>query len=189
MFSVNVFGYCKAKDIRIAARVNDEIITTIDLESRLLMAMELSNIPDDPEIKNRLKDQVLKVLIEESLKIQEANKLGIFITSEELESAIQNLENSLGFERGTLIKNYASKNIPEITIYNQVRAQLLWQKMINILVVKTINVSDEQTSEAFNLFIKNSGEREYNFSEIFVSFSNSNDNFSAIFRWGHNLSK
>tara|TARA_Y100001978_G_C23672013_1_gene424302 strand:- start:249 stop:1502 length:1254 start_codon:yes stop_codon:yes gene_type:complete len=182
ILSLNIFGYCNAKDIRIAARVNDEIITNIDLESRLLMAMELSNIPDNPDIKNRLKDQVLKVLIEESLKIQEANKLGIFITSDELETAIQNLESRLGFKKNTLVKEYASKNIPEITIYNQVRAQLLWQKMLNILVIKTINVSEEQSSEAFDLFLKNSGETEYNYSEIFVSFSNSNDTFTATER-------
>lgn len=166
-------------DIRIVARVNDEIITNVDLESRLIMAMELSNIPDNQEIRDRLKNQVLKVLIEESLKIQEANRLGIFINSEELEEAIEGLENRLGFEQGTLIKNYRKKNIPEITIYNQIRAQLLWQKILNILVIKTVKVSEEQSSEAFNLFLKNSGETEYNFSEIFISFSSSNDNFTA----------
>ncbi len=168
-----------AKDIRIAARVNSEIITTIDLENRLLMAMELSNIPNEEGIKKRLEEQVLKVLIEERLKIQEATKFGIFITSEELQVAIKRLENRLGIEENTLLKKYANKSIPEITIYNQIRAQLLWQKILNILVIKTIKVSDEQTSEAFNLFLKNSGETEYNFSEIFISFSNSNGKYTA----------
>ena len=168
-----------SKDIRIVAKVNNEIITSIDLEGRLLMAMELSNIPDKEEIRNQLKDQVLKVLVEENLKIQEATRLGLFITSEELENAIRRLENRLGFEENTLIKNYASKNIPEITIYNQVRAQLLWQKILNVLIIKNIKVTNEQSSEAFELFLKNSGETEYNFSEIFISFSNSNDAFAA----------
>ena len=113
---VLLFPYISfSKDIRIVAKVNNEIITSIDLEGRLLMAMELSNIPDREEIRNQLKDQVLKVLVEENLKIQEATRLGLFITSEELENAIRMLENRLGFEENTLIKNYASKNIPEIT--------------------------------------------------------------------------
>ena len=86
---------------------------------------------DKEEIRNQLKDQVLRVLVEENLKIQEATRLGLFITSEELENAIRMLENRLGFEENTLIKSYASKNIPEITIYNQVRAQLLWQKILS----------------------------------------------------------
>ena len=41
ILSLNIFGYCNAKDIRIAARVNDEIITNIDLENFIIMSNNL----------------------------------------------------------------------------------------------------------------------------------------------------
>ena len=41
-------------EIKIIAKVNNQIITNIDLENRLNLAMAMANIPDEAEIKNRL---------------------------------------------------------------------------------------------------------------------------------------
>ena len=55
-------------EIKIVAKVNNEIITSIDLENRLKMALELSNLPNNNEIKEKLKPRVLDSLINETLK-------------------------------------------------------------------------------------------------------------------------
>ena len=66
-------------EIKIIAKVNNQIITNIDLESRLNLALAISNIPNEAEVKQRLREQILKTLIDETLKIQEAQKFGILI--------------------------------------------------------------------------------------------------------------
>ena len=44
----------KAYEVTIIAKVNNEIITNVDLENRLKMALDLSKLPDEEEIKNQL---------------------------------------------------------------------------------------------------------------------------------------
>ena len=81
----------KSYEVKIIAKVNNEIITNIDLENRLKMALHLSNLPDDKEIREKLKPRVLDSLINESLKIQEANRLGVFVTNQEITEQISRL--------------------------------------------------------------------------------------------------
>ena len=47
-------------EIRIIAKVNNQIITNIDLENRLNLALAIAKIPDEIEVRNSLKEQVLK---------------------------------------------------------------------------------------------------------------------------------
>jgi len=58
-FHVKVFTI----EIKIIAKVNNQIITNIDLENRLNLALAIANIPDESEARKRLKEQVLKFLI------------------------------------------------------------------------------------------------------------------------------
>ena len=169
-----------SKEIFIIANINDEIITNIDLENRLNLALEISKLPNEEEIKKRLSSQILKVLIEERLKIQEANRLGIYVTNEEVIKEINILESRLGLELNSLIEDYKRKGIPEITILNQIRSQVLWRKLLYSTVIKNFKVPENQLEEALESYIKTSGDMEYNLSEIFISFALSDEESAKI---------
>ena len=171
LFFFTIF-FVKSYELTIIAKVNNEIITNIDLENRLKMALDLSKLPDENEIKERLKPRVLDSLINETLKIQEANRLGIFVSNQEVTAQINRLEARLRVKKNSLLAEYTKKGIPEITILNQIRSQLLWEKLIFNIIIKNISISDKQIAETFNLLIKKSGEIEYNLSEIFISLDN-----------------
>ena len=81
------------------------------------------------KLKINYKPRVLDGLINEALKIQEANRLGIFVTNQEVTQQINRLESRLKIEKNTLLSNYKEKDIPSITILNQIRSQLLWEKL------------------------------------------------------------
>ena len=167
-------SYLSTKDfeVKIIAKVNNEIITNIDLENRLKMAMYASNLPNDQEIEERLRPRVLDSLIDESLKIQEANRLGIFVTNEEVIEQLNRLEKRLNMEMNSLLDIYKKEEIPEITILNQVRSQLLWEKILYGIVIKNITVSEKDIIDTYNMLLQKSGEVEYNLSEIFISINN-----------------
>ena len=170
-----LFHFClntKDFEVKIIAKVNNEIITNIDLENRLKMAMYASNLPNDQEIKERLRPRVLDSLIDESLKIQEANRLGVFITNQEVMEHINRLEKRNNMEMNSLLNIYKNEEIPEITILNQIRSQLLWEKILYGIVIKNITVSEKNIIETYNMLLKKSGEVEYNLSEIFISINN-----------------
>ena len=92
---------------------------------------------------------------------------------------INRLEQRLKLPKNSLINNFKEKNIPEITIYNQIRGQLLWNKVISYTIANNITISNNQKEEALQNFITNSGEVEYNLSEIFISSNTKSlENFS-----------
>jgi len=173
-FHVKVFTI----EIKIIAKVNNQIITNIDLENRLNLALAIANIPDESEARKRLKEQVLKILIDEVLKIQEAQKFNILITSDDVYYEINRLERRLNMKPNSLIPSFKKKKIPETTLYEQLRSQLLWSKLVSARIASSITITDKQKNETFQNFIKNSGEVEYNLSEIFISSAN-NTNYSA----------
>ena len=70
-----------ATKIEILAKINNQIITNIDLEYRLNLAIEISNIPDEVKFRKQIRQQLLNLLIDENLKIQEGEKYGILISS------------------------------------------------------------------------------------------------------------
>ena len=172
---LGITNICLSKDITIVAKVNNEIITNVDLYNRLNLALILSKLPNDEEIKKKLSAQLLNVLVEEKLKIQEANRLGIYVTTEEVMADISVLEKRLNLSQNSLIKEYEKKNVPKITIFDQIRSQILWRKVIFNTVAKNIAIPEVQIEEAFETYMKTSGGIEYNFSEIFISFSAANE--------------
>ena len=59
---------------RIAAIVNDDIVSMYDLQSRLRLVVATTRIKVTPQMQARLTQQVLRVLIDETLQLQEAKK-------------------------------------------------------------------------------------------------------------------
>ena len=64
-------------ETRIAAVVNDEVISVADLQSRLRMVMLSSNLADSPETRQRIAGQVLRTIVDEKLQIPEAKRHNI----------------------------------------------------------------------------------------------------------------
>ncbi len=168
-----------ATKIKILAKVNNQIITNIDLEYRLNLALEISNIPNEAKFRKEIRQQMLDLLIDENLKLQAAERIGILVSSSEVYTEINRLEQRLKLPKNSLINNFKKKNIPEITVYNQIRGQLLWNKLISYTIANNITISFDQKEEALKNFIANSGEVEYNISEIFISSNTKTlENFS-----------
>ena len=133
-----MYNSLTATEIKILAKVNNQIITNIDLEYRLNLALEISKIPNEVKFRKEIRQQMLNLLIDENLKLQAAEKLGILVSSSEIYTEINRLEQRLKLAKNSLINNFKEKNIPEITIYNQIRGQLLWNKLITYTIANNI---------------------------------------------------
>src|SRR5215472_968407 len=69
--------------MRIAAVVNDDVISVADLASRVRMVMLSTSIPDTPETRQRVTTQVLRSLVDEKLELQEAKRRNVAATQQE----------------------------------------------------------------------------------------------------------
>ena len=76
---------------RIAAVVNDDVITTQDLNDRLSLALATSGLPNDAQTRQRLAPQVLRGFVDEKLQLQEATRLGMAVTEAEVDQAMETI--------------------------------------------------------------------------------------------------
>ena len=72
----------------IVAIVNDHPISEYDLRQRMALVMSTSNIPQTPEMRKKIHDQVLEKLEEELIQRQEALKNDITVSSVEVDKQI-----------------------------------------------------------------------------------------------------
>ncbi len=157
---------------RIAAVVNDDVVSAQDLDSRLQLVMVSSGIPDSPQARERLAPQVLRGLIEETLQLQEASRLDIAVSEEEVQRALQNIaqRNNLTVEqmRDFLVANGVQLD----TLMRQLRAQIAWVKVVNRQIRPRVSVTVDQLELAVQEAQRNLGQPEYLLSEIVLPVDN-----------------
>lgn len=130
----------------IAAIVNDEIISSLDLEDRLTVAIGTTGLSNTPEVKEKLRPQILRQLVDDKLKMQQATKRGITVTDQDLAMAIANLEKQNRREPGSFEAYLREKHLPPRSSYDQIKAQIAWSKLVMKELRPRVNVSEEEVA-------------------------------------------
>lgn len=138
---------------RIAAVVNDDIITSQDLTDRLTLALATSGLPNDPATRQRLAPQVLRGFVDEKLQLQEAQRLGLPVTDAEVDQAMETIAQRNKTNRVDLTRYLLQQKLSPRSLRDQLRAQIAWIKIINREIRPRIVVTQEQ----IDLVIKRSG--------------------------------
>jgi peptidyl-prolyl cis-trans isomerase SurA len=151
---------------RIAAVVNDEVVSLQDLADRLELVMLTSGIPDSQQARSRLAPQVLRSLIEETLQLQEAARLNVTVDQQELDVALQNIaeRNNMGVD--DMRRFLADNGVSVATLLEQLRAQIAWVKVVNRQIRPQVNVTVDQLDLAVQEAREGQGQPEYLLSEI-----------------------
>ena len=155
-------------ELGIAAVVNDKVISLRDLNGRLSLAIATSRVEDGPEVRSRMAPQVLRNLIDEQLKLQEAKRLGIRVTQAELDGAITRIETNNDFGDGGLSGFLAGRRIEMPILLNQIEADIAWVKLVSRSGSQRISMSDEEIDETMAEIKANEGMPEFLASEIFL---------------------
>ena len=126
--------------ISIVAVVNDEAITLTDLISRLDLVIMTSKLPNDYATRKNLSAQIIQTLINEKLQSQEANKLDIRVSKLEINNFIAFIEKRNGMEPGTLFSILIQKGLSKNALVEQVKAQIIWEKLLKNLLLNLFNI-------------------------------------------------
>jgi len=62
---------------RIAAIVNEDVISMYDLNARIELIVVTSRLPDTQEMRRRIQPQILRAMIDERLELQEAKRRNV----------------------------------------------------------------------------------------------------------------
>lgn len=153
---------------KIAAVVNDEVISLFDLQSRMSLLLAGSETRDTPETRRRLAPEVLRRMIDEVLQLQEAKRLNITVAEPEIEQAIANIERQNGMPKGGLEAFLASNRIDKMALVSQVEPQIAWSKVVARRIRPQIQISPEEVSETLARVKAGVGKPEYLLAEIFL---------------------
>ncbi|APR98741.1 SurA N-terminal domain-containing protein [Wolbachia endosymbiont of Folsomia candida] len=136
-----------AVGIQIIADVDGEPISSLDIEKRINLINSLfgnQNID-----KNEAKPQILRQLIDEVIIFNEAKRLNINLSSEELNSAlVLFLTQSFKLKTDEIDQYIKKHNIDLGILRKQIKSQILWSKIIEARIVPFINVSAKEVDDA-----------------------------------------
>ena len=153
---------------RIAAVVNDQVVSMFDLAGRIRLTIVSSGLEDSPEIRTRLAPQILRTLIDETLEIQEAKRLNITVTTAEINQATARIAKQNDMTDNQFSNFLKQSGIPLSTIVAQVRAGISWSKIIGQKIRPTIEIGDDQVQEYLDRLKANKDKPEYRLQEIFL---------------------
>ncbi|KAA0685545.1 peptidylprolyl isomerase [Azospirillum brasilense] len=154
---------------RIAAVVNDEVISLSDVHARIRLALLNAGAQDSAETRQRLTPQVLRQLIDERLQLQEAKRLGVSVPSKEIDEAIGRIAEQNRMGRPQLEAMLKTQNVPLSTLREQVRALLSWQRVMQRRIRQEVVIGDEEIDAVMQRIKANIGKPEYLVAEIFLA--------------------
>src|SRR5258708_10968109 len=159
-------------EARIAAVVDDEVVSVADVRSRLKMVLLSSNFPDSPETRQRITAQVLRTIVDEKLQMQEAKRQNVTATDDEVNKAILQIEKQNNMQPGQLDGVLKARGIERGALVDQLTASILWAKLVRRLFAQTNTVSDEEIDDALKRLKETITEPQSRLAEIFLPVDN-----------------
>jgi len=155
---------------RATAKVNGDIITDTDINQRVALVVAASEAKIGDEELGRLRLQVLRNLIDETLQIQEAKAAEIDVTDEEVNQTYARVAQQNFGQNPAALDGYLTKiGSSSTSLKRQIRGELSWQRLLRRNVQPFINVSDEEVNETLARLKAAKGTEEYRIGEIFLA--------------------
>ena len=167
----------KANETNIVIKVNNEIITNIDIENEIRYLVALNNeLKETSEeiLKNLAKQSVIK----EKIKKNEVSKYFKFNSSQEyLDTIIKSYYTKLGIDSLESFKIYLQEyDLKLDVVKNKIEIELLWNQLIGRQYQDQIIINKKDLENKVEKYLKeNELTKEFNLSEIVFQIKNNNE--------------
>lgn len=153
----------------IVAVVDDEPISKIDLLVRLQLVLQSTGLKDSPQLRARLAPEVLRSLIDDKLKTEEAKRQGVTASRAEVQRVLAQLAaaNNMSVEQF----NKAIERSPLVAqaFTDEATAQIAWEKLVRTKLAPTVNVTPQDVDDEMRRVKESFDKPQYELAEIFVS--------------------
>ncbi|MFN7309100.1 MAG: peptidylprolyl isomerase [Alphaproteobacteria bacterium] len=154
----------------IVAVVNGDVVTRSEIDSRRRLLALSAGVAGEPGAQGG--DQILRLLIDERLRIQELSRRRILVTDQDIASSVANIESRNGLPPGGVVQNLRRAGIEPRVLYDQIRAQIGWARLLRGMLGDQANISEAEVNEFLNAQRARLGEPEFLVSEIFIPVEN-----------------
>jgi peptidyl-prolyl cis-trans isomerase SurA len=158
----------------VAAVVNDDIISTYDLGQRMRLLMATSGIQPTQDTLPQLQQEALVSLVDERLQIQELRrvqkeqKITIIATDAEVQDEIADMARSNNLRPEAFVAALQSQGIGRQTLYDQIRAQMSWQRWIQGRYGTRLRIGEDQIKATQARLTAAAARPQYAVSEVFL---------------------
>src|SRR5882724_5033455 len=156
-------------ELKIAAVVNDDVITQLDVYMRLRLAMLSARLEDTPDTRQRLLPQIMRTLIDDHLKLQEAKAQGVTVGDGDVNGRIDSLAKKNGMSREDFESMLSSNGVLVTALADQMRADVSWNRLVQRKLRPTIIITPEENNGREDRDKAALGKPEYRLSQIFLA--------------------
>jgi peptidyl-prolyl cis-trans isomerase SurA len=155
----------------IAAVVNDQPITTLDVRNRMRLIISSAGVQPNEEMLTRIQDQAIRGLVDETLQLQQAREFELDVEEAEVDDAIADIAARSGATVQEVEDDLAASGIDIQTLRQQVKAEIAWQILVSGRYRSRIRISDQQIETALDRYIQSASQPQYRLGEIFVEIT------------------
>lgn len=166
---VTVFGKSDLNVRKATAIVNGRIITGTDIDQRLALIITANGGKVAPEEKERLRVQVLRNLIDETLQIQEAAANDIKVDPAEIEQSYERVAANFRQSPTQFDAYLRSQGSSSASIKRQIEGELAWSRLLRRNIQPFVNVSEDEVKSVVDRLNAAKGSDEFRIGEIYLS--------------------
>lgn len=172
---INLFRKADPDRRTATAIVNGYVITGTDIDQRVALVTAASDVEIPADEMLRLRVQVLRNLIDETLKIQAAAADKLPVKPEEIEYTYKQLAaQNFGGDPKKMDEYLLSIGSSPASLKRQIEGEVAWENLLRRNIMPFVNVSAEEVNDVLKRMNEAKGTDEYRLGEIFLSATTEN---------------
>ncbi|MDQ3074567.1 MAG: peptidylprolyl isomerase [Pseudomonadota bacterium] len=169
-----IFGSPLPQVVKATAIVNGEVITQTDINQRIALLGIASGQPVPTDELERLRQQVLRNLIDETLQIQAAKAEEILVKPADIDRTVARVAGNVKQTPEQMATYLAANGSSIRTIRRQIEGEIAWRRLQSAKIESGVSVGDEEVKAVIDKLEAAKGSDEYRVGEIFLSANPTN---------------
>nr|NUR37045.1 peptidylprolyl isomerase [Sphingomonas sp.] len=164
-----LFGNAMPSVVKATAIVNGDVITQTDIDQRLALLAIANGGQIPAEEVQRLREQVLRNLIDETLEIQAAKSEKIDVKGSDIDKTVQRVAGGVKKTPDQLTAMLESSGSNIKSLRRQIEGEIAWQRLQRAKIESNVSVGDDEVKAVLDKMNASKGTEEYHVGEIFLS--------------------
>ncbi len=169
-----LFGTTMPAVVKATALINGDIITQTDVDQRLALLAMTNDGPIPADEIDRLRQQVLRNLIDETLQIQAAKAEKIEIKKSDIDRTIERVAGNVKQTPEQLAQYLETRGASIKSLRRQIEGELAWSRLQRAKIESGVSVGDEEVKAVIDRLNSSKGSQEYRVGEIFLAATSAN---------------
>lgn len=146
--------------------VNDEPISSFDINQRLRLVIAVSGGVRSEEEFVKVREQVIRSMVDERLQLQESATVDLVIDDNQLNGFFERRAQGVGQNAQQFEEALASIGSSKASMLQQMEAEIAWSQLVEGRLGPFVAVSEEEVESRIQKIFDNRGKFEYRLAEI-----------------------